>query len=226
MVSHAFTPGSAKCNVDVPSPDVDTKNDDAGVTNVDQVEDAPVAWVYVDGREERFGKELAKRAAALIGRPPDLDPVTGLVAIAPPPQPSWTPGLKRQIDALRAALDAPMHDSEHPSFVESAELLARRVDGKSQSRRYDFFAIVDVWFVPQQGAEKKFLPGDVVAHSFVWDSAEDRVACAGVAVAESSHIVVGKTIDLRTLTRDLRLQLEHELATSLKSANAPPRRGP
>ncbi|HEY8080116.1 MAG TPA: hypothetical protein VIF62_38560, partial [Labilithrix sp.] len=57
MVSHAITPGSAKCNVDVPSPDVDTKNDDAGVTNVDQVEDAPVAWVYVDGREERFGKE-------------------------------------------------------------------------------------------------------------------------------------------------------------------------
>src|SRR5204863_9887500 len=69
LVTHAVTPdrSNAKCSIDVPAPDLASKGDLSDVTKVDQSQNAPISWLYVDGRKEPAAKQLAKKAAAIIG---------------------------------------------------------------------------------------------------------------------------------------------------------------
>ncbi len=60
----------------------------------------------------------------------------------------------------------------------------------------------------------------VDANAFVWDSAEDRVVCrCGDAKSSTSVKTPGRDVDLQALHRDLRLQLERALATSMRAAH-------
>jgi hypothetical protein len=218
LVTHRVLPdGKGKaCPIEVPAPDLATLGALGLGTNVDESSNTSVAWVFFDGRNEPMARMLAAKTASASGRNPDLDEVRGLVALSPPPVPRRISAFGVEVKQLRPELDRPMLDSTHADFVKRAESLFADVD--SGGRRYDYYAIVDVWFLPAEKEPGRVVAGYVVAHSFIWDSVDDRAVCAGVAIAGSSHFIEARTIDMQSLLRDLRLQLEKELASSIRSA--------
>jgi hypothetical protein len=114
-----------------------------------------------------------------------------------------------------------MLDTDHEDYVTHCEALAEAAQPKTLLRRYMYLALVEVWVRPELKGQE-FDSGFIVAHGYIWDSNEDKVACTALVTASNSDAIRGFDLNAGSLNRDLRLQFEKKLADTLREA-APPK---
>jgi hypothetical protein len=223
-------PDLGKCSHAIPPPDIrDEKLEDGGTrVKIEWSQRSPAAWMWVDGREEKYAKKLLASLPARVRKEYHENgdagetsaQVLGLVPAFPAPVPKTATDLGERITALHEVLDRKWALERQDGVVADAEGMGRDppVGG------VEYIAVVDLWVDPHAAnptpkRHSTFDAGFGAVRAFVYDPAKGNVICAAHVLEESSErLVFENHLQLR---KDLGMRLEKAISEQAYVAGKP-----